>query len=144
MLHRAVLCDLCEKWTHIKCSNISPSEYVEMCESEEPWLCGHCKDDFTFPFTDSFFEPETYSVVNTSTSDKDDILSLHCERYDNINDSFIPALDPEEDWDSLPVPHPENDSDHSESNGYSVLSSSYSDSEEENIDVYDQLRKLKK
>ena len=142
--HRALLCDLCEKWTHIKCSNISPSEYVEMCESEEPWLCGHCKNDFTFPFTDSFFEPETNSAVNTITSDKDDILSLHCERYDNINDSFIPAPDPEEDWDSLPAPHPESDSDHSESNGDSVLSSSYSDSEEENIDVYDQLRKLKK
>ena len=142
--HRAVLCDLCEKWTHIKCSHISPSENVEMCESEEPWLCGHCKDDFTFPFTDSFFEPETNSVVNTSTSDKDDILSLHCERYDNINGSFIPAPDPEEDWESLPAPHPKSDSDHSESNGDSVLSSSYSDSEGENIDVYDQLRKLKK
>ena len=128
----------------VSTSSHSRSEYVEMCESEEPWLCGHCKDDFTFPFTDSFFEPETNSVVNTSTSDKDDILSLHCERYDNINGSFIPAPDPEEDWESLPAPHPESDSDHSESNGDSVLSSSYSDSEGENIDAYDQLRKLKK
>ena len=87
-----------------------------MCESEELWLCGHCKDYFTFPFTDSFFESETNSIVNTSISDKDDILSLHCERYDNINDSFIPAPDPEVDLDSLPAPHPESDCDHSESN----------------------------
>ena len=75
-----------------------------MCGSEELWLCGHSKDDFTFPFTDSFVESETDSVVNTSISDKDDIHTLHCERYDIINDSFIPAPDPEEDWDSLPAP----------------------------------------
>ena len=28
--HRAVMCDTCERWTHIKCGNISPSQYVEL------------------------------------------------------------------------------------------------------------------
>jgi DNA-directed RNA polymerase subunit RPC12/RpoP len=30
--HRAISCDNCEHWVHIKCSNISPVEYNNMCK----------------------------------------------------------------------------------------------------------------
>ena len=140
----AVMCDTYERWTHIKCGNISPSQYVELSRSEELWSCDHCKDDIIFSSLILFFQPEINSDSDTSISDINNIQTLHCEHYDNINDSYIPTPDPEEDWDSLPAPLPESDSDNLESNSDLVLSASYSVIGDKNIDVYDQLRKLKK
>ena len=42
--HRALFCNCCEKWVHIKCNFISPAKYNELIEEddEEPWLCFNC------------------------------------------------------------------------------------------------------
>ena len=50
---RAVLCEACNYWSHIKCAKVSPTEYISLSNSDEPWLCGECN---SFKFTDSFFD----------------------------------------------------------------------------------------
>jgi len=36
--HRAVLCEACYNWYHIKCAGIFPNYYTELANSEDPWL----------------------------------------------------------------------------------------------------------
>ena len=52
--HRAVMCDQCENWVHIKCIGISTSEYKELVAGKScAIVCNRC----TLPtFTDSFYE----------------------------------------------------------------------------------------
>ena len=51
--HRAVQCEACYYWLHIKCESISPAEYISLCGDDDPWTCKDCSG---FHFTDSFFE----------------------------------------------------------------------------------------
>ena len=46
--HRAISCDNCEHWFHIKCGNISPVEYNNMCKCDNIiWSCPKCKQKET-------------------------------------------------------------------------------------------------
>ena len=41
--HRATQCDICNLWCHIKCANISPLEYKELCNKDAfDWSCFKC------------------------------------------------------------------------------------------------------
>ena len=41
---KAVCCDFCNNWVHIKCNYITSSKYAELCEEEnnESFLCAKC------------------------------------------------------------------------------------------------------
>ena len=57
---KAVCCDVCDNWVHIKCNSISPSRYADLCEetNNEPFFCIRCFND-ELPFglaTDSIFK----------------------------------------------------------------------------------------
>ncbi len=47
--HRAIVCDLCNKWVHCKCSNVPLSEYNDLIDdannnesNEQKWICIKC------------------------------------------------------------------------------------------------------
>eukprot|EP00111_Clytia_hemisphaerica_P007359 TCONS_00021396-protein len=40
--HRAVWCDHCNYWVHIKCNNTSKSEYERLQHDDGTWLCQRC------------------------------------------------------------------------------------------------------
>ena len=43
--HRALKCDICKSWGHIKCVNITLSEYKNMCNVNDfDWTCPVCCD----------------------------------------------------------------------------------------------------
>ena len=42
--HRAILCEACYCWHHIKCAGISPAEYVTLGGTDEPWCCQQCSN----------------------------------------------------------------------------------------------------
>ena len=46
--HRAVLCDVCEVWQHIRCVNIAPSEYVKLNASDDQ----ESSEAFNFTYSD--------------------------------------------------------------------------------------------
>ena len=96
--HRAVLCEACHHWCHIKCFNISPAEYQLLSTSEDPWICSNCNN---FHFTDSFFELDVLvdpnETLNMSTNSAsaiehdmfDEVLSL---RKQNPNNFVVASL----------------------------------------------------
>ena len=45
--HRALFCNNCEKWVHIKCNFISPTQYDKFIDESDdtPWLCFKCISD---------------------------------------------------------------------------------------------------
>ena len=61
--HRAVQCEACYYWLHIKCEGISPAEYIILCCDDDPWICNDCSN---FQFSDSFLENDvsTASELN--------------------------------------------------------------------------------
>ena len=41
--HRAICCDICEKWIHIKCNNLNNNDYKFFQEnSDEQFICVNC------------------------------------------------------------------------------------------------------
>ena len=51
--HRAVQCDICDLWIHIKCNSISPAVYKEMSETDDlKWCCIKCINE-TIPFSET-------------------------------------------------------------------------------------------
>ena len=48
---KAVLCELCNRWSHAKCNNISKEEYDRLIDEVDdiPWACLHCIND-AMPF----------------------------------------------------------------------------------------------
>ena len=41
---KAVCCDVCDNWVHIKCNGISTSKYDQLCEedNDESFICIKC------------------------------------------------------------------------------------------------------
>ena len=47
---KAILCDLCNHWLHLKCSNLTFSQYISLSTSYAPYYCIRCIEK-NFPFT---------------------------------------------------------------------------------------------
>jgi hypothetical protein len=71
--HRAIYCEVCNFWIHIKCGNITPAEYIALSTSDEPWICEQCSKCH---FSDSYFDTSYNSINQSNTSDES---SIKCE-----------------------------------------------------------------
>ena len=40
--HNAICCDICNKWVHISCNNISRYCYRKLQKDSTPWYCKNC------------------------------------------------------------------------------------------------------
>ena len=40
---RAISCDLCKRWTHLKCSDMATKTYNQNKNKEFPWVCNTCR-----------------------------------------------------------------------------------------------------
>ena len=43
--HRALQCDICDFWVHIKCNGLSDSDYLRLQLSDEKWFCSKCTSE---------------------------------------------------------------------------------------------------
>ncbi|XP_055995545.1 uncharacterized protein LOC125668382 isoform X2 [Ostrea edulis] len=59
---KAIQCDFCELWVHLKCTNLDHAAYMSLGKSEDYFYCNLCESRLP-NFTDSFFNDEeiTYS-----------------------------------------------------------------------------------
>ena len=65
---KAICCDFCDNWVHIRCNSISPSRYLELCEEDnhEDFLCIKCFNN-ELPFgTENTFNQITKLGLNNS------------------------------------------------------------------------------
>jgi len=64
--HRAVTCDSCSKWCHIKCGGVSVNEYRRLqMEDEIPWICPICTVPSDPEPLHSFVDDSTLEVLHT-------------------------------------------------------------------------------
>ena len=46
--HKAIFCDCCKKWIHLKCSGMSMFQYLQLSSQNYDWYCSNC---FQSPFS---------------------------------------------------------------------------------------------
>lgn len=51
--HKAILCDICNNWVHIKCNSLTHKDYLcyQTTGSVIPWFCKKCLAEL-FPYSD--------------------------------------------------------------------------------------------
>ena len=54
--HKAIFCNICHLWTHLKCTPLSLSEYNDLTHFHDDCYCPSCLSD-TFPF--NHFDSDT-------------------------------------------------------------------------------------
>ena len=47
---RCICCDVCQLWTHLKCTTLTPKEFDILGNSDLTYFCQSCIND-TFPFS---------------------------------------------------------------------------------------------
>ena len=45
---KSVQCDLCNKWNHIECVDISSAYYEKLQNDTKPWYCPNCSKELPF------------------------------------------------------------------------------------------------
>ena len=79
---KAVCCDVCDNWVHIKCNGISTSKYDQLCEedNDESFICIKCfnselpfglENETTFNQTLPFWRSSNLENLDTSISKQD-------------------------------------------------------------------------
>ena len=110
--HKAIQCDICDQWIHIKCNNLDNTNYNVLKNSTNPWFCATCTAD-AIPFqnlnNEQFFlnsknisiNSDTFSQLKLNTSENiqnllnefnnlttnktendDDNPTINCQYYD--------------------------------------------------------------
>lgn len=87
---RAISCDKCERWTHLKCSDMTTSKYKQMMSKDFPWICNTCrKPEIVEEFTDirklTVEEMPTTNLNFIKNSSKEDFLILHYNCRSAVN-----------------------------------------------------------
>ena len=91
----AIQCDHCFSWYHLKCSNLSLKSFNHFIETEDLWLCNHCKSDI-FPFYNISKNELLKLSFNSNTE-------CQCsQRLINLQLDSLPQLDI---FSSLDIPH---------------------------------------
>ena len=79
---RAIECDCCAKWVHLKCTNMSLKSYKSLTLSNDLWLCQACRNS-NFPFNTL----EDSELLKTSFNCN---ISCHCSK--NITKARLQEL----------------------------------------------------
>ena len=61
---KALQCDFCDDWTHLKCTSLSLSEYKTLSRSDDCYFCHLCEDRLP-KFTESYFQVSCMRDCNT-------------------------------------------------------------------------------
>ncbi|XP_057305356.1 uncharacterized protein LOC130642284 [Hydractinia symbiolongicarpus] len=99
--HRAIQCDICNHWIHIKCNNLDNTSYNLLKQSTTPWFCIDCTAK-TLPFqnlnNDQFFlnskninfKCNTSSQLNITPSENIEAL---LKEFNNLSSNMNKAND---------------------------------------------------
>ena len=84
---RAIECDICFRWFHLRCSLLSSKDYKYYSESNDLWLCDQCRSEI-FPFHSvSTSELTKLHVFNSNST------CLCSNKIAKLNLDSLPCLD---------------------------------------------------
>ena len=78
--HKAIQCDICDFWIHIKCNGLSANEYASLQISSEVWFCTKCVSD-NLPFGQTV-SPLIYNKSLSSVEIKEFLAKLNSLEFD--------------------------------------------------------------
>ena len=92
--HRAIKCDSCEKWIHIKCNNLETRTYQSLINDNNSWYCIKCLKNI-IPLS-SLSDNEFHLTLN-GTNQFSNSLSFEVpnhlkEMFKNLNDISNAAI----------------------------------------------------
>ena len=119
---KAVQCDLCELWVHIKCNSLNYLDYRYLQNSNESWYCIECCSTI-FPFNSLFNNKNFLSCFKTT--DNNNTYWINLENDHNGSLSLKPSSNLELLVNQFNNATPENSNDPEK-----VCSSKYYDIEE--------------
>jgi hypothetical protein len=82
---RAILCDICGHWIHLKCTNFSPNDYKTISNDNNPWYCASCLTEI-FPFNHYHDNNDFLYAIDYSLQSRLDLNNVN-------NMSFNPFID---------------------------------------------------
>lgn len=96
--HKAVYCDLCNEWVHMKCSLLDDKTYKLLQNDSNPWFCLICNSSI-FPFQEESFgsqnsqsnltktQQEIIDKLNRAMDEEDNLLTCSYLLPDELNKS---------------------------------------------------------
>ena len=82
---KAVQCDLCELWIHIKCNNLNYLDYRYLLNCDESWYCIDCCST-VFPFNSL---PSNKNFLSCCTNTDSSITNTLCKDLENDHNSSL-------------------------------------------------------
>jgi hypothetical protein len=89
---RAICCDFCDNWVHIRCNSISPSRYLELCEEDnyEDFLCIKCfNNELPFGTENTFNQITKFGLSNSNLEDLNVNISKKDKKLINLLSKVI-------------------------------------------------------
>ena len=83
--HRAVCCDLCDQWIHIKCNYLNLNDYNKLKNDPDPFFCINCTKD-VFPFTNLTNNELILLIkkgINIPSDDESNLFTAHSPNMQN-------------------------------------------------------------
>ena len=80
---KAVQCDLCELWVHIKCNNLNYLDYRYLQNSNKSWYCIECCS-MIFPFN-SLCSNKNFLSCCTSIDNNTDWIDLENDHNSSLS-----------------------------------------------------------
>ena len=85
--HKALQCDYCDQWVHIKCNLIDKKTFKLLKQDETPWLCIKCTKNI-FPFIQAdpvnnhnHLTTKQQEIINDLNQIKDDPENTPSSKY---------------------------------------------------------------
>ena len=92
-----ILCDICNRWSHTKCNNLTPTDFNSLKNSDEKWFCTTCIMSI-FPFNSNSnpniinnkntsniknFFTDLNALSNQDNSEVENVTGIDCKYYDS-------------------------------------------------------------
>ena len=74
--HKALQCDYCDQWVHIKCNLIDKKTYELLKQHESPWSCIKCTENI-FPFIQADPPANNHNHLTTKQQEIINVLNQY-------------------------------------------------------------------
>ena len=81
--HRALNCNLCQQWIHIKCGDVKPKDFKQIQSTRSNWSCSVCLF-LELPFSDCYISNDIMSNANLVPTDAEMLLSFTQDLYPSL------------------------------------------------------------
>ena len=99
-----ILCDICNKWSHTKCNNLTRNDFNSLKNSEETWFFTTCimsifpfnsKSNYNIKYNKDISSIKSYftelnSINESNENGAENVAGINCKYYDS--DEFIEKI----------------------------------------------------